>query len=324
MKKNHPAEFSGKAQKQQDVFTRITEIILDRIASGNVAPWVKPWGIADVPRNYVTRRAYHGINFMMLVNAYEVPYYLTFNQIKELGGYVRKGERSLPIVFWKRILRDKNSNTDVTAEEFNSLPEDARSTSAILKCYNVFNIAQIEGIDFKLPEQPARETEDKDMFVKCSLTVALMHNRPRIQNGHAACYIPVFDLIKMPKQETFISDRHYYATLFHELVHATGSASRLNRSEVVKPSTFGSERYAREELVAELGSAFLCNLNGIANGELLDQSAAYLGGWARRLKDDPSLFIEATGKAYKAVAYIFGEQRLEMMLQEQAEQQSEE
>ncbi len=247
------------------VYEQITERIIALLAQGTV-PWHKPWKArTGLPRNLVSQKHYRGINvFLLLAMNYESPFWLTFRQALQLGGAVRKGEKSCPVVFWKQAtLEDKETH------EPQKIP--------LLRYYHVFNVAQCDGL--KIASEPVETFVNT--FVKPDEIVAHMPQRPVIKYGMArAFYSPREDYVGLPVKERFEQAEGYYATLFHELVHATGHASRLNRATLTDQAGFGSNPYCKEELIAEMGAAFLCGHAEVAE-RTIDNSAAYLNGSER-------------------------------------------
>lgn len=225
-------------------YDRITERIVSLLEQGTV-PWHKPWKAqTGLPRNLITKRPYRGINvFLLMSMSYESPFWLTFNQAKELGANIRKGEKSCPVVFWKPW---KVKGEDSVAEV--KIP--------LLRIYHVFNSSQCEGLK-AMPEADATPV----VVTRPAEIVANMPNPPAIKLGMTrAYYSPINDCVGMPERARFDTEDSYYATLFHELVHSTGHEKRLKRASVTEGVRFGSDPYSKEELVAELGSAFLCGL----------------------------------------------------------------
>jgi len=281
------------------------QVITDRIAGlleKGVVPWQKPWHSGDqMPRNLVSKREYRGVNvFLLHAMMFESPFWLTFNQAKELGGHVKKGERGSPVVFWKWL--------DVAAME----QPTGRKTVPFLRYYSVFNVAQCEEIPpDKIPALSGSKREHCPI-TEAERIVAAMPKRPEIGHGGGrACYSPSLDRVTMPQPETFRTAQDYYSVLFHELTHATGHESRLNRKGVGSSdgewSAFGSTPYAREELVAEMGAAFLAGHAGIVE-QTLNNSAAYIQSWLQRLKEDPRLVVQAAAQAQKAADFILDRQ----------------
>jgi antirestriction protein ArdC len=178
----------------------------------------------------------------------------------------------------------------------------------MLRYYSVFNVEQCDGIEYPKPDVPTFEFTPIE---RAEQIVAGMPNKPEITSGgDSAYYRPSLDQVNMPPKERFERPEYFYDTLFHELTHATGHESRLNRKGVAdkdEHSQFGSDPYAREELVAEMGASFLCGHAGIVE-RTIDNSAAYIGHWLEQLKQDPRLVIVAAGQAQKAADYILGTQ----------------
>lgn len=268
----------------------ITQKFIEALEKG-VCPWQKPWKAGQLPMNLVSKKVYRGINLFLLSHSqFTSPYWLTYKQAKTKGGQVKKGEKSTTVIFWKVSKYDDKK----TGEE---------KTSFMLRYYNVFNLEQCEGIEAptseegeKLDFQPIQAAEDMAFDFIDREKVGLKHV------GNAACYVPSLDEVRMPAKETFVSEGAYYSTLFHEFAHSTGHESRLNRLD---NSSFGSDPYAKEELVAELSAAYVCADLGIDN--TFDNSAAYLQSWIKKLKGDANLLFSASKQATRAFARIKGE-----------------
>ena len=278
--------------------SKVYDVITDRIVSmleAGTVPWHKPWkGAAGFPRNLTSKKAYRGINVFMLMSlGFESPYFLTFKQAKKLGGHVRKGEKGTPVVFWKRL--------NITEDDETGQP--VSKTIPMLRYYTVFNVSQVDGIDDKVPavEIPDRE---HDPITEAESIVAGMPQAPSIEHGRTqACYIPSIDTVQMPNAERFESGEAYYGTIFHELTHSTGHSNRLDRKLDTELAAYGSADYSREELVAEMGAAFLCGESGIVDATI-NQSAAYVQGWLKALKNDRKLVVIAAAQAQKAADHI--------------------
>jgi antirestriction protein ArdC len=283
-----------KAKK--DVYGIITEQILDALEKGCV-PWHKPWKSAsEWPRNFSSGKRYRGLNVFVLhmtalTKGYSSPYWLTFKQAKAKGGSVRKGESSTLVTFWKRIDKDVEKE-DGTIE---------KDSYFLLRYYRVFNVEQCEGLELPEPEGPVKELR---AIEACENIVRGMPSLPMINfGGGRACYIPSQDMICMPLAADFDGAPEYYSTLFHELTHSTGHESRLNRDTIVDLQPFGTTNYSKEELIAEMGAAFLCGEAGIEN-KTIDNSAAYIANWAKKFKDKPKMVVCAAAAAQKAVDHI--------------------
>lgn len=262
--------------------------ILESLANG-VVPWKKPWDVTTgAPANYVTGKPYNGMNILLcLCSQYSNPYFLTFNQIRDLGGKLKKGSKGTPICFYKSY-EDKN---------------DPDKKSFVLRYSTVFRWEDTEGI----PEKGITKVEREFSPVEEAERLWVEYpGAPKLEIvGQVACYSPSRDVIKMPHPEAFHSPEAYYSTLFHEMTHSTGHASRLAREEV-GTETFGTVGYSREELVAEIGATFLCSQAGILTDESLSQSAAYIENWSRFLKEDPNAILTAASKASRSVDHILG------------------
>lgn len=260
----------------------VTNKIMEALQKGKI-PWKKPW-LEIAPQNYVTKREYNGINFLLLsLEEAPNPYYLTFNQAKQLGAKIKKGSKGHLVVYWGSY---ENEDED---EKKHYVP--------FMRYYNVFNIDQVEGLE--LPEKP------KVVKGKCEEVFSTYAKPPAVSfGGNQAYYSVTKDKVNVPAVQRFNNSDDYYATIFHELIHSTGHPSRLARF-TEEAGMFGSETYSKEELVAELGSAFLCAHYGIDNSHI-EKSAGYIQNWLQALKNDSSLVIKASGGARKAKDLILG------------------
>jgi antirestriction protein ArdC len=277
--------------EKTDVYAEVTDRIIAALEEGTV-PWRKPWSApGEAPRNPVSGTVYRGINpFLLELTAsacgYSDPRWLTFKQAAGLNAKVRKGERSTLVVFWK-MLRGVDERTG----ELRTIP--------MLRHYRVFNVAQIDGLDL----EPIGELADHEPIDACQSIIAGMPSRPTIgHGGNSAFYHPALDAVQLPELGSFVDPEAYYATAFHELVHATGHESRLDRG-LDGSHAFGSGEYGKEELVAELGAAMICGQAGISPATV-DRSASYIASWLRTLKADPKMLVGAAGKAQKAADWI--------------------
>ena len=203
-------------------------------------------------------------------------------------------------VFWKRNAYTKENET--TGEEETRM-------GFILRYYRVFNVEQCEDLSHKRIKEMQENHDEREFnpIEECEMVVEKMPKRPEISNGVArAWYHPNSDTINMPHQNSFDLDESYYGVLFHELSHSTGHTSRLERHKKDGCThNFGSQDYSKEELVAEMGSAFLCGHTGIED-KTLDNSASYIASWLKKLKDDKMLVVQAAAKAQKSTDYILG------------------
>ncbi len=265
-------------------YQQITDRIIKAIEAEGLVPWMKPWR-ADSPRN-VRGNVYRGINRLVLsIQPYADPRWLTFNQVRELGGQIRKGEHGTPVMFWNEV--EEERETEVQKR-------------MLARLYYVFNAEQAEGLDI----DPLKARANADAISSVEPLASSMCPKVIIQRkGADAYYSPREDVVVLPRAELFESVEAFEQTLAHELIHATGHSTRLARKEVCEPIQFGSDPYAREELVAELGAAFLTAELGIHSD--IEQSASYVAGWLKALKSDKSLIIRAASSAQAAVDFIF-------------------
>jgi antirestriction protein ArdC len=284
-----PVVPAGSPKPHASVYEIITNQVLAELEKGEV-PWCKPWHSLP-PANLISKKPYRGINVFLLGFAgYGSQFWLTFNQAKQLGGNVRKGQHGSKIIFWKCKTRETES-ADGEIEE---------RRSAFLRYYTLFNLEQTEGLKALLTLPPAVPIQSAEEIVKA------MPNPPAFEQDFRAAYIPSRDTVTMPSRTAFQSQAEFYSTLFHELVHSTGHGKRLGREGIEKIQPFGSEDYSKEELVAEMGSAMLCGAAGIERATI-SNSAAYLRGWINRLKADSRLLISSARAAQEAADYILGE-----------------
>jgi antirestriction protein ArdC len=279
-----------------NVYEVITARIIEQLEAGT-APWQKPWktkGTNGIPRNLVSDRPYRGINvWMLLSSGFSSPYWLTFKQARELKGNVRKGEKGFPVVYWKFGTREVQDGDETVEKQ-----------SVLCRFYTVFNIDQCDGISVsKEPADPSPEVSPIDA---CERLVNDWSQRPAIQHGgDRASYNKLMDRVRIPETSAFESIEEYYSTLFHELIHSTGHPTRLNRSTLMDSESFGDTSYSREELIAEMGAAFLCGISGIGNSTI-NNSAAYLANWLQVLRHDSRMIVIAGSHAQKAADLILG------------------
>ncbi len=277
----------------RSVYEIVTEQVIKQLESG-VAPWRKPWR-AEPPRNLVSGKMYRGINPLLLASqGYGSQYWVSYNQASKLGGHVRAGEKSSIVTFWnigeERMVRGADGT-------------ERKSKPFLLRYYRVFNVEQTEGLADRLGLGNA--TPRVPSIDGCEAIVKGMPNAPRMEQDGRAWYRPSTDTVGMPSKSLFHSSEEYYSTLFHELTHSTGHASRVGREGIEVLNTFGSESYSKEELIAEMGAAMLCGVTGIAPATI-ENSAAYLQSWINRLKGDNKLLVSAASAAQKAADYIRG------------------
>lgn len=283
---------------KRNLHAEITAKITAQLQAG-VIPWRKPWhsyGSGNMPRNAITQRAYSGCNVPLLwieqaSHGWESAEFLTYKQATEAGGNVKKGEKGNTVVFVGSVEK---------------IDDDGKKKRiAFLKAYTVFNIAQCEGLNITAhkpaPVNPGDRDALADAFMKAT--------GADIRHGEArAYYASGFDYVNLPKFESFTGSEEYYSTAFHELTHWTGHKSRLNREFGKR---FGDNAYAAEELVAEMGAAFICAEFGFDNTAssacgTFENSAAYIDHWLKTLAGNERIFVEACAKASRAVEYMRG------------------
>lgn len=283
-----------------DIYKAVTDRILELLEQGTV-PWRQPikGGAQGFPSNLESERPYRGINVFLLavtawVEGYDSPYWLTFRQTKQRGGHVRKGEKGSLVIFWKQYAtKDNESGEPITVP--------------VLRHYTVFNTEQCDDLDIPGQTDSDTEAEPFEPIKSAAAIVDGYADGPSIEPcGNRACYRPSEDRIRIPEACRFVDRESYYATLFHELVHSTGHSGRLNRGLDTDPSPFGSADYSKEELVAEMGAAFLAAAAGISPATI-EQSAAYIAGWRKKLSTDPKLVVHAAGAGQRAADWILGE-----------------
>jgi len=282
----------------QKIYEMITDRILEALDKG-IIPWKKPWKGGGIPCN-IRGTAYRGINLFLLgMSPYTSPYWLTYRQAKEMGGQVKKGEKSSIVIFWKMF--EKSRHTELVKDDNGNVQEvEHVERIPFLRYYHVFNLQQCDGIEDPDKDKPVLEFEPITEAEK--IIEGYPKPSPSIVLG-APSYCNSEDSIRMPEKESFVSVPAWYATIFHELTHSTGHKDRLNRASVQHPS-FGSQSYSQEELVAEMGSAFLRAITGIESKEEDKQDVAYIQNWVKALKDDRKMVVLAGAQAQKAVDFI--------------------
>ena len=280
------------------IIDKVVEMVIEGLQNGTV-PWRKTW--KDIyPMNAFSKHAYRGWNVLLLSFLcskynYTYPFFASFKQISEAGGKVKKGEKAFPVVYWK-ITKKEKENPETGEDEITRL--------FYANYYNVFNLDQTEGLNMDkflnaIPNNP------NDPLEICDKIISNMPTPPNFtKNESGAFYRPSTDTVNVPDIHAFTSSQEYYSTMFHELAHATGHPKRLKRFESNK-TEFGAHSYDYEELVAEMSATFLCSHCGIE--QTLENSVAYLTGWAKFLKNErkTTLFGAAT-KAQAVCDYILG------------------
>jgi antirestriction protein ArdC len=304
MRSTHRRRARGEVRQVQaeaprsNLYDEVTARIVAELEAGRI-PWVQPWGTTGaaapgLPRNALTGRTYSGVNVLLLWGAviehgHPSQSWLTFRQAQEAGGCVRKGERGVTVVYADRFI--PKGEAERAARE----DESARAVP-FLKRFTVFNVAQCEGLRPGLAADPEPLPECEIVPVAEALIKASKADF-RI-GGNKAFYVPSADFVAVPPQPAFFDQINYYRTCLHELTHWTGHASRLARDF---SGGFGTKLYAREELVAEMGSAFLCAALGIVPTV---RHADYLASWLEVLREDNRAIFRAASAASKAADYL--------------------
>lgn len=285
------------SQDKKDVAQRVTDRIIESLEAG-VVPWRKPWkSIGGVARNLNSGRPYRGVNVLLtsltsMSAGYSDNRWATFAGIKRAGGMVRKGEKGTLVILWKPIEK-KDKLTGEVIDKF-----------LMLKGYTVFNVEQAD-FENGIPadgDEAELVAHDRDEIAEGVISSYCETSGVKFETGgNSASYFPLMDRVTVPAIEQFESADAYYAVAYHELTHSTGHESRLDRIESV---SFGSDPYAMEELVAEIGASMLCAMTGVE--PRIESSAAYIASWLRSLRDDKKLIVSAAAKAQRAVDLILG------------------
>jgi antirestriction protein ArdC len=286
---------------RQDIYARITNQIVSALEQG-VKPWTQPWNAAHAagPVSRPLRhngQPYSGINVLTLWASamerhYAAPIWMTFKQAIELGGHVHRGEKGSPVVYADKMVKTEESENG----------QDEERVIPFLKAYTVFNIDQIDDLPahYYARAESTTNPDERDANAESFFAATGFDIR---HGGDSAYYVPSQDFIQMPPFEAFRDAQSYYSTLSHEATHATRHESRLDRDFGRK--RFGDEGYAREELVAELGAAFLSADLGL-HLEDREDHAAYIGSWVRILRNDSRAIFSAAAHAQRAVDYLHG------------------
>jgi len=283
-----------------DLFQIITDRMIAELEQG-VIPWQKPWSGVQGAISHTTGKRYSLLNQMLL--GCRSGEFVTFKEAQREGGHIKKGEKAGMIVFWKFLDSAKRDDDGNVVHGTDGKP--IMESVPFLRYYNVFHIDQCEGIQPRFAEAPSpgehlSPDDAADRIVEDYINRSSV--KLIIQRSDRAFYSPTTDSVTVPELAQYTCISEYYSTLFHELTHSTGHVSRLNR--LSKEASFGSEAYSKEELIAELGAAFLVNHVGLETDGSFRNSAGYIQSWLKALKDDKRLIVSAAGKADKAVAMI--------------------
>jgi len=297
-----------------DAYKMAADAVLAAMERGTV-PWRMPWtqGPGALPQNLASRRPYRGINvFLLAMAGYPSPFWLTFKQAKTLGGQVRKGEKATTAILWKQTKKRLRTPAEVAAAKANgdTVRKDEKGQFVLLilaRRFALFNVAQVDGLqDVPEVEQIGDPTWSPEEAAE-AIAAGYPDGPSVAEGGSSASYAPARDHVQMPDRGRFTEATDWHATLFHELAHSTGHADRLGRPDLVDPkATFGSVKYAREELTAEMAAAMLCTVAGIDAAPLTERHAAYVEHWRERIGEDPKLVVIAAQRAQKACDLILG------------------
>ena len=278
-------------ENKVDIYTEVTNRVIERLENGCI-PWIKPWHTENtLDKNIKTGNEYNGINRIILgMSGYQSNIWASFKQWKDLGANVKLHEKGTAIVFYKPV-----SGVKVTSEGDEIIYNSVFTTSYI------FNAEQVEGIEIK-----PRVIEDKPFSNNVMVDDMVTNTGAHIKHGgNSAYFSPSEDYINMPIKSDFFDEAGYYATLLHELTHWSGHKHRLDRT---KGKRFGDTQYAFEELIAELGSAFLCEKYSV-KGDIRHEG--YIQSWLKALKNDNKMIFKASAYAQKSTDYIVGFKALE-------------
>lgn len=292
-----------------NVYEMVTERITAQLQQGNI-PWRKPWtgtcAEDDGAINYVSRHPYSLINQMLLGRPGE---YLTWKQVEDLGGQVKKGAKAGMVVFFTKLrIKDDKPAQPGTVKDPDK--EDEEKTIPLLRYYHVFHLDDCEGIKSKIVPGAAPKVQPIEAAEKAIADYLSRQPKLRFQNdkpSNRAYYSLTRDEVVLPMLTQYDEPAEYYSTTFHELTHSTIPASRCDRKAENAQAFFGNTEYSREELVAEIGSAMLCNRVGIEVERAFRNSVAYIQGWLKALNNDPKMVVWAAARAEKAAKFILNE-----------------
>lgn len=278
-----------------NVYQMVTDRIVAELEKSSI-PWKRPWtGVNTRAYNRISNKPYSLLNQILLGRDGE---WATFKQWTDLGGHIRKGEKSSFVVFWKiQPYEDINADGEKIVKQI-----------PLLRYYNVFHISQVDGVEPKAQKE-LKEVEPIEVAETIKESYKEREHIEIVETvTNKAFYSPALDYINVPCKEQYQNANEFYSTLFHEMVHSTGHKTRLDRFANDEKVAFGSESYSKEELVAELGSAMMLNQIGIETPQTFKNSAAYVQNWLQVLRNDNKFIVSAASKAEKAVNFILGEQ----------------
>ena len=320
--KKKTSRTTPKVNSKQRIEEEIADRIIALLDEGKLPPWEKGWSDSPngIPINAVSMKPYRGINrwlttLTQMLKGYQDPRWLTLKQANALGGKIRTGETSTRIVFWKRVTRrseqeSQDSQQPLDPRDIGHTQErrEKQDTYGLLRAYNVFNVEQTQDCTLKpLPEPPDPHLHDP--LEAADLIIASMPSPPDIQSyqnaNHPPHYQPSADIVRVPDQTRYQRVEDYYNTVFHELTHSTGHPRRLHRFEL-DANAGDLHAYGREELVAGMGSAMLAQRAGIGP-QMIERDAAYIQHWRDAIRGDKPMVLRAATLAQKAVDHILDE-----------------
>lgn len=278
-----------------NIYATVTDRILKQLEQG-VVPWRKTWA-SGLPKSLTTGREYRGINILILGNSeFNSRYWVTYREAMRLGGHVRRGEKATTVIYW-------HWRTEKDLERLRQKTGKDDFAPCVPFANAVFNLEQVEGVHPPKDDIPLTCLNSNEL---ADQVLAMMPDKPEITHARTdrACYNRVDDRVTLPHLGQFESAAGYYATLYHELAHATGHARRLNRFTDAQGDR--EERYSFEELVAEFGASFLCAHAGIVDPTNQALSASYIDGWATVFRKDNRILLKAASAAQRAADYIRG------------------
>ena len=312
---------------QDEIIQAVNDKVIEGLKDKGLS-WFRPWksGEENQPLNRLSSNYYKGFNIFLL-NAemiqrdYKCNQWLTFKQVSQMDGKVKKGSKSTEIYFWKlgyqdmktgKFLTDKQIKSVNLREKFtsNGKPIDRYRKTFAIRYYKVFNLDQTTGIEPLKFEPSINASFTNNEMVDSIIDGYISRSNPLVltvsKTSNQACYSPSYDLVVMPEQDSFVDSDSYYKTLFHELAHSTGHNTRLNRKGIANVNYFGSESYAQEELIAEISSMYLTGLCDLNPKDSDDNSQAYINGWVKKFEDEAKECFFAMQQATKCSTLILG------------------
>ena len=324
---NNVKQQTTKIMNNQDkIFKQVNDIVLEGLKRDGMK-WFMPWkpGEEFQPMNHSSKTYYKGFNVFMLnavmtYERYEFNQWLTYKQCKANGGQVNKGEKSTQIYFWKigyfdqkteKYLSDKEIKKANLSEKIvvDGTTQNRYKKTFSVRYYNVFNVAQCDGIDPIVFDQSEITKANEPIKVADDLAKSYVDRDGKLRLEHLqdrAFYNVNRDMVNMPKLESFVDSDSYYKVLFHELAHSTGHKDRMDRKSLTEVSNWGDNTYAKEELVAEISAMYISGMLGLDPKDCDQNSVAYIKGWCKHLSDKPKECLYAMQQATKVVAYIQG------------------